>query len=465
VSPYWRVLVLDQYEQGVFRISPRLRIGSFERRDRTGASVLREPRPRLGAPVYWTFFLEPGVSRYLPFPGPWERVQFRESQNFRLATDLALLALREEPVTMTAYRVEGVEISPTIPDPAFARRWKAADETALRQGGLQSTLSVSSSDTARLRSLAEQISGGAALSAGEFAERAGAWLRERHPYSLSPVIPRGAGDPLVRWMSSREAGHCELFAGSLVLLARAAGFPARVVTGFRGGTWNAYSNNFTIRHSDAHAWTEIFDPEIGAWRRTDALAAPEVQQAAERTGEEALAQRADSSWKARFDSLRVFWYRRIVSFDGQSQTETLRSLKVGAQRGGQQLRETLAQAATALREWIGGPWDVRRVVLLVGWVAAGVGLVWLGQRVRLSLRHWRRAKSDDPVRADARRWLVKLAGCPAPTTECAVVRGELQRLRFGARATWPEPEKVFRRAQQALRAARRARPVTPTAGA
>ncbi|MBI5771306.1 MAG: DUF3488 domain-containing protein [Verrucomicrobia bacterium] len=456
-APYWRMLVLDDYTEGVFRLSPRLRMTAFGARERTGASALREPMPKLGAGVVWTFFLESGVSRYLPFPGRWERVQFRESQNFRLAPDLGLLALREEPVTMTAYRVEGVEISPVIPDPSFARRWKAANDSDRRHGGLQSTLNVNVSDTERLRALADEITGGAAVAAGDFIERAGAWLRERHSYALSPVIPRGTGDPLVRWMTSREAGHCELFAGSLVLLARAAGFPARVVTGFRGGTWNAYSNNFTVRHSDAHAWTEIFDPEIGAWRRTDALAAPEVQRAAEQTGEAALARRADSSWKARLDSLRVFWYRRIVSFDQQSQTETLRNLKAGAQRGGQQLREALARAAAAVRAWFGGPWDARRVAVVVGWIALNAGVVWLVQRGRIRFRHWRSAKSDDPVRADASRWLRRLGECPVPTAECAAVRGELQRLRFGARVTWPEPEGVFRRARRALREARRER--------
>ena len=54
-------------------------------------------------------------------------------------------------------------------------------------------------------------------------------------------------------------------------MARSAGIPARVVTGFKGGTWNAYSGNYTIRNSDAHAWTEIWDPGSGAWLREDPL--------------------------------------------------------------------------------------------------------------------------------------------------------------------------------------------------
>ncbi len=50
-------------------------------------------------------------------------------------------------------------------------------------------------------------------------------------------------------------------------------------------------------------------------------------QEAEAKTERALAARSDRSWSARFDSLRVFWYRRIVSFDQRSQLETFREVK------------------------------------------------------------------------------------------------------------------------------------------
>ena len=460
-SPYWRMLVLDDYSDGTFKLSPRLRSMAFAR-ERTSASVLGEVKPRLGAAVYWTFYLESGVSKYLPLPGPWEVLRFREPQNFRLAAKLGLVELRDEPVTMTAYRVEGLEISGLLPDPVFAAAWRAHDATEVARGRLQNRLNLAGFDRTRLTQIVDEITGGASLAEPEFATRAGAWLREHHSYSLSPVIPRGEGDQLVRWLVSREPGHCELFAGSLVLLARAAGLPARVVTGFRGGTWNSISENYTVRNSDAHAWTEIFDAAIGAWRRADPLAAPEAQQAGEQKGEAALARRTDSGWAARLDSLRVFWYRRIVSFDQRSQEEALRALKTGAQQGGQRLREALGAAATAVRAWLAGPWDVRRMATVMAALAVLTGAGWAWRNFRFSIlnfRFWRGERRDDPVRREAGRWLARLRAQSGAwreaSDELTKATAELQRLRFGARATWPEPEKVFRRARHALRAARR----------
>jgi hypothetical protein len=68
-----------------------------------------------------------------------------------------------------------------------------------------------------------------------------------------------------------------------------------------------------------------------------------------------------------------------------------------------------------------------------------------------------RGHRDDPVRADASRWLVRLRDAPDAPPEVGAVVGELQRLRFGARASWQEPEQVFRQARQAWRVARSAR--------
>src|SRR5690606_3088574 len=137
---------------------------------------------------------------------------------------------------------------------------------------------------------------------------------DRHAYALSSSVPAGEDDVLLRWLESEAPGHCEFFAGSFVLLARTAGFPARLVTGFRGGTWNDFSGSFTVRNANAHAWAEIFDDASGSWIRIDptpgnqALATTDIDPA---TGA-ARARTRDSSWTARIESLRVFWYRRIV---------------------------------------------------------------------------------------------------------------------------------------------------------
>lgn len=462
-SPYWRMLVLDQYVDGAFRVSPRLISQEFQV-NRVGANVAGFAHPRRGEAVFWTFYLESGVSKYLPLIGRFNRLEFRETQTFRLAPRLGLLMLNAEPVTMTAYRVEGFELGATLPDPDYAVRRESGTATN-RTMDLQTRLSVGADDRTKLARLLVEATGGETIEVAEFGRRVSAWLKRNHAYSLSPDIPRGEGDPLVRWLDSKEAGHCELFAGSMVILARAAGIPARVVTGFRGGSWNGYSNNFTIRNADAHAWAEIFDDRAAMWLRVDPLAPSASAQTEEVRGEAALVSRLDRSWKARLDSLRVFWYRRIVSFDRQSQAETLKAVKQAKENFGKYLRETVTAALDDARAWLTAPWDVRRVASVAG-IAALLGLmVWIWREFGRAwwrwLSHGRGARREDPMRREAARWLAKLTDARATGGRAdPEVLADLQRIRFGARATWSEPERVFRRARRALRTARSAHRVT-----
>ena len=106
-------------------------------------------------------------------------------------------------------------------------------------------------------------------------------------------------------------GHCELFAGAFTLLARTAGIPTRIVTGFRGGTWSGFEDYYMVRNRDAHAWCEIFDGR-DAWLRVDPTPGGGLVGA----GNDSLGTPLiDRSWVAYLDSLRIVWYRRIVNFD------------------------------------------------------------------------------------------------------------------------------------------------------
>lgn len=455
-SPYWRMLVLDGYENGVFRASPEQRRHEFEP-ERAGTVVHGGLRPRRGESTFWTFYLEAGVSRFLPVGGAFQTLTFQDAQHFRVAPRLANVALREEPVTMVAYRVEDFGASNALHDERFATRWAGRLQAGTRGDDVLVKLSLSEADRALVANAVTAATGGARLAASEFAQRVGEWLRDHHAYSLRPVIPEGAGDPLVRWLRSRESGHCELFAGSMVLMARSAGLPARVVTGFRGGSWNGYSNNFTIRNADAHGWAEIFDEATGAWLRADPLETESPHATGALVGEAAVASRLDRSWKARVDSLRMFWYRRIVSFDQRSQAETFRAVKDAARSSGRQLRERVQELTAVVREWLESPWDASRAFGLVALIA-GLGLAawWLIMRGpalwrRLSFRRGR--SQDDPVRREAGRLLGRLDGAE-PEPDHAAMRAELQRLRFGPRASWTQPEAVFRRARKTCRVAR-----------
>lgn len=456
--PYWRMLVLDDYAAGSFRQSAVLR-GQF-RAERSAAALAGTAQAEAGPALVWTFYLEAGVSRYLPLPGPFGSLRFREAQSYRYAQGPALIALRDEPAAMTAYRVEGPEAGVILRDPDFASRWAARAEGEGGSYSLSLRLVLPEPDRETLRRWVVDISGGKGLPAAEFARRAGEWLRRRHPYSLSPAIPRGSADPVVAWLASEGGGHCELFAGAFVLLARAAGLPARVVTGFRGGSWNGYSNSLTVRNSEAHAWAEVFDEAAGGWRRVDPLQPDPAAQAAGAAGPASAVTRIDRSWTARLDSLRVFWYRRIVSFDDRAQAEALRAVKDATRDTGRRLTEAFAAWTSAAREWLAGPWNVRRWLIWIGGALAAVLLVRLGAALRWSRVVRRR---QDPVRREAGRWLVRLRSEIGGDLSGWRVAADLERLRFGPPDTWPDPRVTFVEARRAVRSARRLARVIPKA--
>ena len=152
------------------------------------------------------------------------------------------------------------------------------------------------------------------------------------------------------------------------MLARAAGFPARVVTGFRGGVLNAFENYYMIRNSDAHAWAEIYNGK-DAWLRVDPT--PGAVQTTAALAEQVSRQEHDSSWSARFDSLRVLWYRRIVNFDSRTQLQMIDQVKSFTQNSGSAIRATLEDVSRKLKIWLRGPWNWRRAVKTGGLGCAG----------------------------------------------------------------------------------------------
>ncbi len=445
-TPYWRMVVLNEYDNGTFRLSRGLHSFGFDR-ERSGTMIMGRMVPRPSRAI-WTFYLEPGVSRYLPLLGEFQQLRFGEAQNFQRTRGLGVVALTKDPVTMTAYQVQGFDLSSPL-----------GDAPSRYYGGLSATLErrADTPDDAALERIDAGLTRGEQLSAVEFAARTCDWLRNQHPYSLTPAIPPGPGDPLVRWLQSKAAGHCELFAGSFVLLARAAGYPARVVTGFRGGSWNAFSRSFTVRNSDAHAWAEIYDRTSQTWLRADPL---EVRTAAEvsANGEGALARRTDRSWSARLDSVRVFWYRRIVNFDQAAQVNTLKAAKEVAQNGLLHVRYRIERWFAAIRDWWRAPWDAGRLTSLITLTLIAAAFTWRWRRWRLSWLQMssRRGggKREDPIRREAGRWLRRVSEATPPQSAAQPVVAELQRLRYGARETWPDALAVFRCARAALRARR-----------
>ena len=107
--------------------------------------------------------------------------------------------------------------------------------------------------------------------AGDIIARALGFFRAgKFYYSLTP--PTLPGDTVDDFLFITHEGFCEHFASSFVILMRAAGIPARVVTGYQGGEYNAVGDYMVVRQRDAHAWAEVYLHERG-WVRIDPTAA------------------------------------------------------------------------------------------------------------------------------------------------------------------------------------------------
>ncbi|MGO9931499.1 MAG: DUF3488 and DUF4129 domain-containing transglutaminase family protein [Steroidobacteraceae bacterium] len=184
-------------------------------------------------------------------------------------------------------------------------------------------------------------------------------------YTLSP--PKLGGNPVDEFLFDTKRGFCEHYASAFAALARAAGIPARVVTGYQGGTLNPFGDYWILRQSDAHAWDEVWIGGRG-WVRVDPTSAIAPQRveggltdAAD--ADEALASRwrQNSGWFAgarlRLDFLRELWRERILDFDQDSQRKLLEMLNI-PEPDGQKLVLILAAAMALVLCWL--TWQVRR---------------------------------------------------------------------------------------------------------
>ncbi|HME38986.1 MAG TPA: DUF3488 and transglutaminase-like domain-containing protein [Steroidobacteraceae bacterium] len=186
-------------------------------------------------------------------------------------------------------------------------------------------------------------------------------------YTLTP--PKLSDNSVDAFLFDSKRGFCEHYASAFAVLMRAAGIPARVVTGYQGGTFNRFADYWIVRQSDAHAWDEIWIEGRG-WLRMDptsAIAPERVEHGAgdALNAEDALGVgwRGRMHWFAdarlRLDALRQLWRERILFFDQDSQQKLLEWLKI-PEPDGHKLVLLLAAALTLVLCWL--TWIVRREV-------------------------------------------------------------------------------------------------------
>ncbi len=85
----------------------------------------------------------------------------------------------------------------------------------------------------------------------------------KYPYTLDVPRPPANQDLVDYFLFDLRKGYCDYYASSMVVLARAAGIPARLAIGYASGIYNENSRRFIVTQADAHSWVEIYFPGNG----------------------------------------------------------------------------------------------------------------------------------------------------------------------------------------------------------
>jgi transglutaminase-like putative cysteine protease len=302
---YWRGPVLDIFDGYTWRRS---------RRHQRGA-----PLTKLGEAVRYRVTLEPTNQHWL---FALDTVDASPRRDVFLSQDRVLISAEPVDTTLSYEASSHLRTLPRQPLSSFDRRFL----TTLPEGRNPRSLVLAGQLRAR------------AADDAEYTRQVLDWFRDSGlEYTLEP--DRTGLDSVDSVLFDTRLGFCGHFASAYATLMRAAGIPARVVTGYLGGEWNPIGSYFIVHQSDAHAWTEVWLEGQG-WTRIDptAVLAPGRLTA----GVYSLLSEAAplgvtlrrNAWVATiaryWDSANTWWRERVLEYDLRSQLSFLRHIGIDA---------------------------------------------------------------------------------------------------------------------------------------
>lgn len=114
----------------------------------------------------------------------------------------------------------------------------------------------------RVRDLAARITADARTPYDK-AIRVQNYLRVTYPYQLDVPRPPAGADVVDYFLFEAPGGFCSYYASAMAVMLRAAGVPARIVTGFATGEYDQSRNAYRVPARAAHAWVEVYFPHYG----------------------------------------------------------------------------------------------------------------------------------------------------------------------------------------------------------
>jgi len=265
-------------------------------------------------------------------------------------------------------------------------------------------------------------------------------LFQEQPFVYTLTPPLLGEDVIDGFLFDTRQGFCEHYAASFVFLMRATGIPARVVTGYLGGTLNPVGDYLAVRQSDAHAWAEVWLDGDG-WVRIDptAAVAPEriergIAVAAQREGAPVRfrtpPQVLANAWRVLrdgWDAVSNAWNQWVLDYTPQRQADLLERLGLGevSWRG----------MAVALGLACAGLLGVIAAYMLLRRPAVVDPVLFLYQRfcAKLARRGITRAPAEGPADFGTRAGALR----PEAAAQIRLITGLYIRLRYGSGGTYP----------------------------
>jgi transglutaminase-like putative cysteine protease len=332
------------------------------------------------------------------------------------------LLLPSPPGDAVAYDVDLAEagFTRTVPEAAWSDA-EALDEAGIspQMRELATAVMVGSDALARVRALERH-------------------LATSYAYTTD-FVGRGGSQPIEDFLFRYKSGHCEYFASAMVLLLRAQGVPARLVTGFYGADRNPLEGYYIVRQANAHAWVEAWVEGQG-WMAFDPTPA---------SGRPGLTRTPWDLVTQLSDALVFRWDRYVLSYGIEDQIGLLRALReswsklwkawFGEARQPELPQPPPAEESTPPTERSPEPLANRWVTIVVIVLALlGLGLGWW---------HWRHRPRFNATRAylELRRAAARRVG---------VLPSSVPPLAFAARVAGAEPtvaEPVARLVERYLR--------------
>ncbi|HEY0152634.1 MAG TPA: DUF3488 and transglutaminase-like domain-containing protein [Longimicrobium sp.] len=303
----------------------------------------------------------------------------------------------------------------------------------------------------RMRRLADSLRAGT----GTRLDQVQAVERHLRSFSYTLELPATRAETsLEHFLFRRRAGHCEYFSTAMAVLLRAQGIPARNVTGFLGGEWNAGARYLRVTENDAHSWVEVWFPGAG-WVPFDPT--PPSRGDVVQPGFGSLWSGPFRFW---FDGVEYRWYRWVIDYNLDRQLSVFRGV------GSLFTRGDGAEGGDDRPNPGGGGVPDEAPWIVIALALAG-GAVWIirrrGERLPAEARIYlalRRAYARAGIGDDAAgplQWAEGLerAGAPGSESAARLVRLYLD-ARFGRRPAGPHGIAEMARALDDSRAALRA---------